>query len=190
MLLVGGASGTGKSQVSYPLARRLGLSVLEVDDLVTAIKAATTPDQLPLLHYWDTHPEAHAWSAERIDELTMSVIDSLQPALDAVIADHLDTGTRVVIEGDYLLPSLAVGRARVRGVVLHEPDVEQLVCNYALREPDCGSGSFRTRAEVSALLGARLAGHAAALGVPVVTARPWSTVLERTTATLGLALQP
>jgi 2-phosphoglycerate kinase len=188
VLLIGGASGTGKSQVSYPLARRLGLSVLEVDDLVTAIKAATTPDQLPLLHYWDTHPEAHAWSAERIDELTMSVIDTLQPSLDAVIADHLDTNTRVIVEGDYLLPSLAADRAGVRGVILHEPDVDQLVRNFAMREPD--SGIARTRAEVSALLGAHLATQAATLGVPVVPARPWSTALDRTAAALELTPRP
>ena len=146
LLLIGGASGTGKSRVSHALARRLGVSVLETDDLVTAIKAATTPRQLPLLHYWDNHPTAHGWSAPQICELTESVLDTLQPVFDAVIADHLDTGTRVVMEGDHLLPSLVAGRGGVRGVILHEPDVEQLVRNYAAREPH--AGRQQTRAEV------------------------------------------
>lgn len=185
VLLVGGASGTGKSQVSHPMARRLGTSVLEVDDLVTALKAVTNPDQLPILHYWDTHPAAHQLPVPRIVELTTSVMALLHAALEAVIADHLDTGTRVIIEGDYLSPSLAVDRPGVRGVILHEPDLEQLVHNYAAREP--GGGVQRPRAEVSAQLGALLSAQATALGVPVVAARPWSTVLDRATAALGLA---
>lgn len=184
VLLVGGASGIGKSHVSYPLARQLGVSVLEVDDLVTALTAATTPDQLPLLHYWDTHPEARDWPAERICELTMDVVDSLRPVLDAVIADHLDSGTPVILEGDYLAPSLAVGRPGVRAVVLDEPDVDQLVRNFASREPD--AGEQRLRAEVSVLVGTRLTADAAALGVPVVAVRPWDTVLDRAAEALGL----
>jgi 2-phosphoglycerate kinase len=184
VLLIGGASGVGKSRISYPLARRLGVSVLETDDLVTAIKAATTPDQLPLLHYWDTHPQAQRWPARRIVELTGAVNDSLQSVFDAVIADHLDTGVRVIVEGDHLLPSLAVGRTGVRGVIVHEPDVEQLVCNYANREPH--AGQQRLRGEVSAQLSARLAEQATMLGVPVITARPWTSALDRTATALRL----
>ncbi|HET8641958.1 MAG TPA: hypothetical protein VFM37_08465 [Pseudonocardiaceae bacterium] len=153
LLLTGGASGTGRSRVSHALARRLGVSVLETDDLVTAIKAATTPRQLPLLHCWDNHPAAHGWPAPQICELTESVLDTLQPVFDTVIADHLDTGTRVVMEGDHLLR------------------------NYAAREPH--AGRQQTRAEVSALLGRWLAGQAATVGVPVVTARPWPTAARR-----------
>jgi 2-phosphoglycerate kinase len=185
VLLIGGASGAGKSQVSYPLARQFGVSVLETDDLVTAVKAATSPAQLPLLHYWDTHPQAREWTADRIADLTVEANESLQAVFDAVIADHLDTGVPVVIEGDHLLPELARDRAGVRGVILDEPDVDRLAANYAGREP--GSGQQRLRAEVSALLGARLADRARAVGVPVVAARPWTTTLHRTAMALGLA---
>lgn len=182
VLLLGGASGAGKSRVSHPLARRLGISVLETDDLVTALMAATTPEQLPLLHRWSTHPGVRHWSPERVEELTVSVAESLRHVIDAVVADHMDSGTRVLVEGDHLLPELAVGRPGVRGVVLHEPDVEQLVHNYSLREPD--AGEQRVRAEVSALFGARLAGLAETAGVPVVAARPWPTAVDRTAAAL------
>lgn len=185
VLLIGGASGTGKSEVSYPLAHQLGVSVLETDDLVTAIKAATTPQQLPILHYWDTHPEAHTWPVHRIEELTMKVITLLQPAFDAVIDDHLDYDRRVIIEGDYLLPALAMDRPRVRGVLLHEPDLEQLIRNFTGREP--ATAEQRTRAAVSTALGARLTTQALALGVPVITARPWSTAVHRTATALNLA---
>jgi 2-phosphoglycerate kinase len=185
VLLIGGASGTGKSQVSYPLARQLGISVLETDDLVTAIKAATTPRQLPLLHYWDTHPEALLWPARPINDLTQSLMDSLVPVFAAIIADHVDTGIRIVLEGDHLLPSLMVGRPGVRGVILHEPDTEQVVRNFARREPEHGEQPLR--AEVSVMRGAALTRQAGQLGVPVIAARPWTTALARTAAALGVA---
>ncbi len=58
VVLLLGASGVGKSSVSYPLATKLGWPLLEVDDIVEAVQAITTPDQLPELHWWNTHPDA------------------------------------------------------------------------------------------------------------------------------------
>lgn len=173
-MLICGASGTGKSQVSYPLARRLGVPLVEMDDIVEALQAMTTPEQLPLLHLWRTHPEASAWSPERVTEAQIQITRALAPAVDALVANHLETDTPVVIEGDYLLPRTAPG---VRAVVLHEQDEEQLVANYASREPELGAQHSRARA--SKLYGDWLAEQAHAAGVPVIQARPWSDVVDR-----------
>ncbi|MET9001419.1 hypothetical protein [Amycolatopsis sp. NPDC004169] len=190
VLLLGGASGTGKSRVSYPLARRYRVPIVEVDDLVLAVQRMTTPDQQPLVHYWDTHPDAAGLPVSRVVELQVAVAEALRPALEAVIGNHLETGTPVVIEGDYLLPALAAqdsfaGRpadGRVRAVFLHEPDAGQLVANYRHREPH--EGEQHSRAQVSARYGDWLAARAAELGIPVVTARPWATTLRRVCALL------
>ncbi|WP_344858298.1 hypothetical protein [Planomonospora alba] len=107
VLLLGGASGTGKSRVSYPLARRYGVALVELDDIVEALQAVTTPEQQPLLHYWNTHPEAAHLPPDEIVRLQIATCEALAPAVEAVVANHLETGTPVVIEGDYLLPSLA-----------------------------------------------------------------------------------
>src|SRR5918999_1581663 len=53
--LVCGASGVGKSSVAVSLARRYGVPLAEADEIVTAVKALTTPEQAPMLHLWDTH---------------------------------------------------------------------------------------------------------------------------------------
>jgi hypothetical protein len=45
----------------------------ELDDIVEAVKVVTTAEQQPVLHYWDTHPEAMSWSAEVIVALTSPV---------------------------------------------------------------------------------------------------------------------
>ncbi|MGV9328770.1 hypothetical protein [Streptosporangium sandarakinum] len=188
VLLICGASGTGKTRVSYPLARLHGVPIVEVDDLVEALLVMTTPEQQPLLHHWRTHPEDGRLPADDIADLQIAIAEALLPAVEAVVANHLETGTPVVIEGDYLLPGLAVRESfagipadgRVAAVVLHEPDEAQIAANYLSREP--GHGDQRARARASARYGARLAALAAEAGVPVVPARPWPDVLPRVTA--------
>ncbi|GGN94026.1 hypothetical protein [Nocardia rhizosphaerihabitans] len=188
VLLLGGASGSGKSQLSYPLARHYRVPLVEVDDLVLAVQAMTTPAQQPMLHYWDTHPDPASIPVPRVVELQIAVAEALRPALEAVIGNHLESDTPVIIEGDYLLPALAAQASfagqevagRVRAVFLHEPDPDQLAVNYLSREPD--EGQQRIRAEVSARYGDWLAATAEAHGIPVIAPRPWTTALSRLSA--------
>jgi 2-phosphoglycerate kinase len=175
--LVCGASGVGKTSVAVPLAARYGVRLGEVDDIVTALKALTTANQFPLLHFWDTHSEAHVWPPEQIAALHFQVTDALRPAFRAVIADHLEFAAPVVFEGDYLLPDLAAefGDA-VRAVVVTETE-ERILANYRSREP--GNGEQTVRARVSALVGARLVQRAEQAGAAVVSAWPWVDALDR-----------
>lgn len=180
--LVCGASGAGKSRLAVPLAQRYGHPLGEADDIVTAVKALTTADQAPILHFWDNHPEAAAWPPEKIAELHFATAEVLRPGLAAVIADHLAFDAPIVLEGDYLLPDLAADfDARVRALVIHEEDPGQLAANFAARE--LGPGQ-RHRAAVSALVGAELARRADAAGQAVVSARPWHDVVDRTDSVL------
>ncbi|MGH2468158.1 MAG: hypothetical protein ACRDGL_10590 [Candidatus Limnocylindrales bacterium] len=186
--LFGGPSGAGKSRVSYPLGRALGLPVLEVDDIVEALLAMTTPDQQPTLHHWRIHPEAQALETAAIVELQIAVARAIEPALEAVVANHLETDLPAIIEGDYPLPSFAARAAfgsepadgRVRAVFLDEPDQGWLIRNFAAREP--AAGPQVGRATVSRLYGTWLAREAAALRLPVVAARPWDTAMDRVVA--------
>jgi 2-phosphoglycerate kinase len=191
VLLIGGASGTGKTRLSYPLAHRFGLPIVEVDDIVEALMAMTTPEQQPALHHWATHAEAARLPPEGILKLHLATAEALEPALAAVIANHLDTNTPVVIEGDYLVPRLAARErfggipadGRVAAVFLHEPDEARLVANYAGREP--ADGEQRKRARVSALFGEWLIAEASLYGAPVIMPRPWSSLERRVLAVLG-----
>jgi 2-phosphoglycerate kinase len=176
--LVCGASGAGKSRAAWALAARYGVPVSEADDIVTALKAVTTPEQQPYVHYWDTHPETGSWAPEKIADLHVAVCESLRPAFAAVIADHVEYAAPVVMEGDYLLPDLAAAHPdAVRAVVLAEPDEDALVRNYLSREP--GAGEQRHRARVSVLVGDRLAARARETGAPVVPVRPWADQADR-----------
>jgi 2-phosphoglycerate kinase len=184
VVLVCGASGVGKSHAASALAARYGVPLGEADDIVTALTAMTTVEHQPALHYWATRPTHEFLTPQRIADLHFDVAVALRPAFEAVIADHIEFGAPVVMEGDYLTPDLALSRAgRVVAVVLDEPDEDQLVANYAARE----GGEHRSRAKVSVLVGSRLASIGRRVGAPVVAARPWRDQVDRIDAALRAA---
>ena len=183
VLLIGGPSGVGKTSVSYPLARRFGVAITEVDDMhITALRL-TTPEQQPVLHYWFTHPEAVELPPEKILKLHVDVCRVLQPAVRAVIENHLETQTPVVLDGDYILPEILARdrwRGRVRGVILYELDEDAILRNFAARE--LLAGQQTKRAHVSRLHGEWLREECERYGVPAVPARPWDTAVDRVIA--------
>ena len=189
MLLFGGASGVGKTSVSYRLAQAFGVGLTEVDDFHIVLKRLTTPEQQPALHFF----RLHAAEVLRMDDEQMlaHILDTsaaMSAAMELVIGNHLASSTAVVIEGDFLLPSLAVRPAydgvpaagQVRAVFLYEEDEQQILRNYRLRE---GTDQPH-RARVSWYHSQWLRREAERLGLPAVPARPWDTVLERVIAAL------
>jgi 2-phosphoglycerate kinase len=151
----------------------------------------TTPQQQPAIHFWRTHPEADQLPADEIVEHALELGRAMTPGLEAVIANHLETSTPMVLEGDFILPALAAQASfaaeanggRVRAVFLHEPDEPQIAANYLAREPQ--TGPQLKRARVSWLMSRWLAQEAHRHGMPVVTARPWDTALERVVAAVA-----
>lgn len=186
VLILGGASGTGKTSLSYPLARHYGVNLTEADDFQVLLEALTTPETFPSIHYWDTHPD---WPQEGAAAAVARLIDvgrAMGPGLAAIVRNHLDENTPIVLEGDFLLPELAAAFAdepRVKALFVHEPDQAQIEANYLAREPQHGLQRFR--AEISAAYSRWLAGECLRLGVPVLPARPWDSTLERAVAVLG-----
>jgi 2-phosphoglycerate kinase len=191
VLLLGGPSGVGKTAVAYRLARHFDVGVTEVDDFQALLEAMTTPEQQPAIHFWRTHPAPDRLSAAEILEKLIEHGDAMSIGLEAVIANHLEMSTPVILEGDFIQPALAAqarfcGQAkggRVRAAFLHEPQERQLLANYLAREP--ASGPQVKRAHVSALHGLWLRREAERRGLPVVPARPWDTLLERLIAAVS-----
>ena len=188
VLLIGGASGVGKTHVSYPLARHFGVGITEIDDFQVVLERMTMPEQYPVVHQFRTDPDAF-FALDDAGKLETAIGYStvMAEALEAVIANHLDGGPPIVLEGDFLLPALIAREAfdgipadgRVRGFILYE-DEEQIGRNYLAREgepqPD--------RARWSWNHGEWLRREAGRLGVPTLAARPWDSVVERAVALL------
>ncbi len=62
ILMIGGASGVGKSTLIRQLANHFQLPLTEVDSFQVILERMTTLEQQPALHYWRTHPEAMSWT--------------------------------------------------------------------------------------------------------------------------------
>lgn len=190
VLVVGGASGVGKSTTAYRLAHELGVGICEVDDLHQAVLTMTTPDQQPVLHRWHTSPEAMAMSPTDIVDLHIAVCRTLIPAVRDVIAQHVEDGRPIVLEGDYLVPELLDARhgwaakdlERVRAVFLHEPDTSQVARNLLDREPE--QGDQTGRASVTQLFGTWLRDECSGRAAVSLEVRPYATVSERLLAAI------
>ena len=51
VLIIGGASGCGKTSISRQIARHYNIDLVRVDDFQMMLEAMTTPETLPALHY-------------------------------------------------------------------------------------------------------------------------------------------
>ena len=191
VLLLGGASGVGKTQVGYRLAHHFAVGITEVDDFQVLLERMTTPEQQPALHWRRTSPAFAQASASEIMEQSLEIGHAMRLGLEGVIASHLKEQTPLVLQGDHLYPALAAQTSygsvtndgRVRAVFLHEPDEQQIAANYLAREPQLGPQIKRAR--VSWLKSQWLKQQAERCGFPVVLARPWDTVLERLIAAVS-----
>ncbi|MEU8926181.1 AAA family ATPase [Kitasatospora sp. NPDC048545] len=193
VLLIGGASGIGKSRAAAHLAARHGAFTVEFDDVVAALQAATTPATHPGLHHFcaPDRDAPDALPADRALELQIATAHALDEALLGVVRNRLTVDVPAVVEGDYLTPAAAARAAaeatgrgrRVRAVFLHEGDPQRIAANYADREPD--GGPQPERAAVSARYSAWLAAQAAAHALPVVDCRPYATLPARLAAALA-----
>jgi 2-phosphoglycerate kinase len=191
VLLLGGASGVGKSSVSYRLARHFDVGITEVDDFQVILECMTTPEQQPVLHFWRTHPDPGSLSAEEIVTQGIAVGEVMSPALAAVIANHLEAQTPVLLEGDFIHPALAAqadfggiaNHGRVQAIFLYEAEEAQIARNFLQREPE--QGPQTTRARVSWLYGQWLQEQAQQYSLPALPARPWATLFKRILAVVG-----
>ena len=187
VLLLGGASGVGKTKVGYHLAHHYGVGLTEVDDFEVILEHLTDQEQYPVFHYWRLHTE----EALRMDDQAqldfyLRYAKTLEDALALVVRNHLETHTPIVLDGDFILPSLALrevygeepANGQVRALFLYEEDEAQIAQNFRERH---GSDQPR-RTRTSWCVNQWLRGEAERLGVPTLAARPWQTALQRAIA--------
>ena len=195
VLLIGGPSGVGKTTVAERIGLRRGHSWLQVDDLRLALQwsRASLPAGTEALSFFETTPNLWRLPPERLRDGLIAVGEVLAPAIEIVVANHVDTNAPTVIEGDGILPSLFARPlvrdrwvdGRVRVVFLIEPDEAAILANMMAR----GRGvAGRTEAELRAearakwLYGRWLADEASRSGMPMLDPQPWATLAERVVA--------
>jgi 2-phosphoglycerate kinase len=189
VLLIGGASGVGKTSVSYRLAAHYAVGITEVDDFHAILLRMTTPEGQPVIHYQRTHrDEVRRWGEDDRLGHMIRLSRALTPAIEAVIGNHIESRAPVVLDGDFLLPELALREAYagipaaglVRAIFLYEADEGRIASNYLAREGQ----EQRGRARASWRHSEWLRQECARLGVAALPARPWETVLARCIAAI------
>lgn len=137
VLLVGGASGSGKSTASEVIGRRVGAAWLQVDDLRLTLQYGDllTPEQHPDLFYFLHLDDVRQVPAETLRDHLITIAGLMESAISTVIGHHVATNKPIVLEGDGITPALAAKEQgdSVRAVFLVEPDEEALYRNMLAR---------------------------------------------------------
>ncbi len=182
LILVGGASGVGKSRLAHALARRTGSTVAQVDDMQTALESLVPPERLPE-YFLPSRTYLRTDSPDEVTDAIEELARFFAPAVLAAVANRLESGTSTVFEGDFISPEVAAeARAYgVRSLFLLASETE-IRSHYLERDGDEQEG----RAEVSALRSRRLDDRCRELGLPTVPAPPFATLVARAWQALGV----
>ena len=126
VLLIGGATGTGKSRVATEIAYRLGITrVTSTDFIRQTIRAYFPPEAMPSIHYSSFEAAAARVPPETGDPALDGFLDQTRRVLvgvEAAVARALAEGWSMVIEGVHLVPGLApaqIDGALVIHAVMH-----------------------------------------------------------------------
>jgi 2-phosphoglycerate kinase len=188
VLLLGGSSGVGKTQLAGQLARQLGIGWLSADDIRLALQRATRGSALPRLHaFFDDLPTL---AAEVMAARYVVVAEIVSHALEIVVAHHVATGLPILIEGDTILPALAAQQSfagiavssQVRAVFLVEPDPQYLQQNTLARgrgAEELSAAELATHVTFSWRYVQWLADQASAYQLPVLAPRPYATLIAK-----------
>ena len=178
VLIIGGASGTGKSEIAYKIARHYGINVLEFDDIHCAVKPFATEENHPALFDKDGHDWMNL-GVERNVNWLKDVSRELADTLKRLVDRHTEDNLPVIIEGDFILPESVkqLLTPSVKALFVQETDINQIIRNYQSRE----SGEPQTyRSEICVSYNDYIRKSCNELGVAMLESRPWDTALQRT----------
>lgn len=198
VLLIGGASGTGKSTVAREIGRDLGIPWYQVDDFRLALQwsEVTLPSKTDALYYFaHIEEKPHIWKTqpETLRDVLIAVGEVMEPAIVAVVENHINQRNPIVIEGDGILPSLLdvpqmsrhVEFGALRMVVLAESTEASLLSNMQERNRgfrNMSDEDIATEARAKWIFSEWLVAEAAHHDLPIVASRPWETIVDRVLA--------
>ena len=142
IVLIGGATGTGKSTVATEVAYRLGITRVTSTDFVRqTLRAFFSPEFMPSIHYSSFEAGRGLRSAEEeeVDPLLHGFLDQTRNVLvgvNAAIERSLAEGWSTVLEGVHLVPGM-----------LPPPIADALVvqCVLAIESEEAHAGHFWIR---------------------------------------------
>jgi 2-phosphoglycerate kinase len=192
VLVLFGASGTGKSVAAAEIGRRYGIPWVQVDDLRLTLQYSrvTLPERTDELYFLERTSGVWTRTPAELRQAFINVAELMAPALRTVIHSHVVTGAPMVIEGDGVLPALGenpllkslVDTGVIRFCCTATPGVDELLENMLARGRGVDAAApDRPRAQAAAneAFGRWLEGEATRLDIPIVASRPFDTFPDR-----------
>jgi 2-phosphoglycerate kinase len=141
ILLIGGATGTGKSSVATEAAHRLGITRVTSTDFVRqTMRAFFSQEFMPSIHYSSFEAAAALREPEQVDdpvvagfvEQTRSVLVGVRASIERA----LEEGWSMVLEGVHLVPGMLpqIDGALVVQCVLAIEDEEEHSTHFMVRD--------------------------------------------------------
>jgi 2-phosphoglycerate kinase len=145
IVLVGGATGTGKSTIATEVAYRLGITRVTSTDFVRqTMRALFSPELMPTIHHssFEAGLPLHSAEEEEVDPLIHGFLDQSRHVLvgvKAAIDRALEEGWSMVLEGVHLVPGMLpkkIQGALVVECVLGIDDAEAHASHFWIRDTD------------------------------------------------------
>jgi 2-phosphoglycerate kinase len=103
ILLIGGATGTGKSTVATEVAHRLGINRVTSTDIVRqTLRAFFAPEYMPSIHRSSFDAGAGESLVDAFLEQTTNVVIAVEAAIERAVQE----GWSMVLEGVHLVPGM------------------------------------------------------------------------------------
>ena len=197
VLLIGGASGTGKTTLAKALSASLGIAWVQVDDLRLALQRSNvrlpTAQATEALYYFERTPDVWSLPAERLRDGLIATGEAMIDAIAIVVENHIVQNDPAVIEGDGILPSLLAhpglrtyaATGHLRAAFLTSASEDELLRSMIDRGrgvPDRRPDELARIAAMNWLFSAWLEADARRRNLPVIPTGPRDTLVERVAA--------
>ncbi|MGA9760830.1 MAG: hypothetical protein WBQ14_00185 [Gaiellaceae bacterium] len=112
IVLIGGATGTGKTTIAAEVAHRLGITRLSSTDFIRqTIRAFFSEEFMPTIHYssfkaWEALPEAEREEGDPLIRGFLQQTKNVLVGVRASIERALEEGWSMVLEGVHLVPGM------------------------------------------------------------------------------------
>lgn len=148
IILIGGATGVGKSTLATQIAHRLGITRLTASDLIRQVmRAFFSADLMPAIHYssfeaGEMVKAAEVKGADRDITGYVEQVEKVCVGVNAIIERAIKEGTPMIVEGAHLVPGFLKEDywkdALVIQMVLIVEDVERHQGHFYVRDQETG----------------------------------------------------
>lgn len=150
VVMIGGATGVGKSTIATMLANRLGITrVIPTDAIREVMRAMFTEDLMPTLHASSFEAARYLRnplprSADRVVMGFREQASAVAVGVEALISRAADEGTDLIVEGAHVVPGFVDearfhGRAVVVPIVIAVDDEELHRSHFVIRARENGN---------------------------------------------------